>query len=236
MTERTPLVLLPGLICDKALWRHQVETLGDIAEPIVADLTGFDDPVAAVRTLLADLPQRFALAGLSLGGYVAFEFMRQAPERVSRLALLDTTAREDTPEKKKDRQGFSEQAAKADFDIRAVTQHMMSLFIHEDHKQDQALVDDILAMAERFGGPAFSRNQLLMMKRPDSRKDLAAITCPTLVLCGRQDALTPLDQHVEMAEALPHSGLVIVEDCGHLSTMEQPHAVSAAMRYWLTAK
>lgn len=236
MTERTPLVLLPGLICDKAQWRHQVETLGDIAEPIVADLTRFDDPKVAVRTLLGELPERFALAGLSLGGYLAFEFMRQAPERISRLALLDTTAQEDSPEKKEQRQGFADQAFKADFDIKAVTQHMMSLFIHENRLTDKVLVDDILAMSERFGREAFARNQLLMMKRPDSRPDLAAITCPTLVLCGRQDALTPLDQNAEIAAAIPSATLVVIEDSGHLSTMEQPHAVSAVFRYWLGTK
>lgn len=236
MTERTPLVLLPGLLCDRAQWRHQIDTLGDIAEPILADLTGFDDPAVAVRTLLADLPPKFALAGLSLGGYVAFEFMRQAPERVTRLALLDTTAREDAPEKKQGRQESADKARKADFDTRAASQFMLPLFVHENRLKDEALIGEILDMGERFGREAFARNMILMMRRPDSRADLGAITCPTLVLCGRQDKLTPLEQHTEMAEAIPHSAMVIVEDCGHLSTMERPYAVSAAMRYWLTAK
>ena len=236
MTERTPLVLLPGLLCDKALWQHQTETLTDIADPIVADLTGFDDQAEAVRTILADLPEKFALAGLSLGGYVAFEFMRQAPERITHLALLDTTARDDSPEKKQGRQGFADQALQPDFDVRAAAQHMLSLFIHEDRMNDEVLVADILAMSERFGREAFARNQLMMMKRPDSRPELASITCPTLVLCGRQDSLIPLENSVEMADMIPHAALVVVEDSGHLSSMEQPHAVSAAFRYWLTAK
>ena len=233
MTERTPLVLLPGFLCDAALWRHQAETLTDVAEPIVADLTGFGDPVVAARTLLADLPPKFALAGLSMGGYVAFEILRQAPERVSRLALLDTTARDDSPEKKSERQGFAEKALEPGFDIKAVTEHMLPIFIHERRLEDEVLTADIFAMAERFGADAFARNQLLMMKRPDSRPGLGAITCPTLVLCGRQDKLTPLELHVELVQAIPNAALVVVEDSGHLSTMEQPHAVSAVLRHWL---
>jgi pimeloyl-ACP methyl ester carboxylesterase len=162
--------------------------------------------------------------------------MRQAPERVTRLALLDTSAREDTPEKKQGRQGFADQASRPDFDTRAAAQHLLSLFITEARMTDQPLVDDILAMSERFGREAFARNQLMMMNRPDSVAELPAITCPTLVLCGRQDTLIPLEHSVEIAEAIPHAAMVIVEDCGHLSTMEQPHAVSAAFRYWLTMK
>ena len=236
MTERTPLVLLPGLLCDHAQWRHQMDTLGDIAEPILADLTGFDDPAVAVTTLLADLPDRFALAGLSLGGYLAFEFMRQARDRIVRLALLDTTAREDTPEKKLSRQESADKALKDDFNTRGAAKFMLPMFVHEDRMNDEVLIEEILDMGERFGSEAFSRNMILMMRRPDSRADLPAITCPTLVLCGRQDKLTPLELSIEMAEAIPHAAMVIVEDCGHLSTMEQPHAVSAAMRYWLTVK
>ena len=233
MTERTPLVLLPGFLCDAALWRHQAETLTDVVKPIVTDLTGFNDPVAAARTLLADLPPKFALAGLSMGGYVAFEMMRQAPERISRLALLDTTARDDSPEKKSERQGFAEKALEPGFDIRGVTEHMLPIFIHERRLEDESLTKDIFAMAERFGAEAFARNQLLMLKRPDSRPDLSSITCPTLVLCGRQDKLTPMELNAEIAQGIPNAALVVVEDSGHLSTMEQPHAVSAVFRHWL---
>lgn len=233
MIERTPLVLLPGLICDAALWRHQLDTLGDVAEPIVADLTGFDDVATAARALLKDLPPRFALAGLSMGGYVAFEIMRQAPGRVRRLALLDTSARADAPEQRERRKGFVEQAAKADFDMKAVTRLMLPLFVHADRQTDDRLVEAISAMAVRFGREAFGRNQALMMTRPDSRDNLAAIACPTLVLCGRQDALTPLALHEEMAAAIPHASLVVVEECGHLSPMERPHTISAVLRYWL---
>lgn len=236
MIERAPLVLLPGLICDAALWRHQLDTLGDVAEPIVvADLTRFDDIATAASTLLDELPESFSLAGLSMGGYVAFEIMRQAPGRVRRLALLDTTARADTPEQRERRQGSIEKAAQADFDMKAVTQMMLPLFIHADRQQDDPLLEAIFAMTARVGREAFGRNQALMMNRPDSLGDLAAITCPTLVLCGRQDALTPLPLHDEMAAAIPRASQVVVEESGHLSTMERPHAVSAVMRYWLNS-
>ncbi len=236
MTDRPTLVLLPGLICDAALWRHQLDTLTDIAEVTMPDLTRFDDVRVAARTLLSELPPSFALAGLSMGGYVAFEIMRQAPGRVSRLALLDTSARADTPEGQARRRGSIEAAAKPDFDLAAVTQHMLPMFLTEAGRENRALVEAVTAMAVRYGREAFGRSQALMLSRPDSRPDLPQIGCPTLVLCGRQDVFTTPELHLEIARGIPNSVLVYVEDAGHLSPMEQPHAVSAAMRYWLNAR
>jgi pimeloyl-ACP methyl ester carboxylesterase len=231
MPSKTPLLLLPGLLCDAALWRHQTETLADLAEIIVADLTQADQTGLAAQAVLASAPEEFALAGLSMGGYIALEIMRQAPDRVVRLALLDTSARADTQEKIKFRQELIDLARTGQF--KGVTPRLLPKLIHPERMADRALVESILAMAERVGRDAFLRQQRLLMNRPDSRHDLALIHCPTVVICGRQDGLTPLADSEEMAEKIPRAKLVVIEDCGHLSTMERPRAVSAVLRYWL---
>ena len=227
----TPLVLLPGLLCDAALWRHQTATLGDAAAFTMGDFTHDDSIEAMARSVLIEAPETFALAGLSMGGYVALEIMRQAPERVTRLALLDTSARPDTPEQTERRGGLIELARMGQF--KGVTPRLLPMLIHPDRLGDAELTGTVMAMAERTGKDAFLRQQSAILKRVDSRPHLAAMRCPALVLCGRQDTLTPLEAHQEMADAIPRASLVVVEDCGHLATLEQPHAVSAALRYWL---
>ena len=234
MPARHPLVLLPGLLCDGDLWRHQVATLADVAETVVADLTGHDDLSAMARHVLGQAPETFALAGLSMGGYLAQEIMRQAPDRVERLALLDTSARADAPESVRQQQDLMALAERGAF--KGVTPRLLPDLIHRDRLGDRVLTEAVLAMAERVGREAFLRQQAAIMHRPDSRRDLGAIHCPTLVLCGRQDVLTPLAVHEEMAEKVPRATLVVIEDCGHLAPLEQPHAVSAVMRYWLGSR
>jgi pimeloyl-ACP methyl ester carboxylesterase len=231
MSSKTPLVLLPGLLCDAALWRHQIETLADVADIVVPDLTIEDQVGSAVRRVLASTPEEFALAGLSMGGYIALEIMRQAPDRVTRLALLDTSARPDTQEKVRFRQELIDLARIGQF--KGVTPRLLPKLIHPERMADRELVESIMEMAERIGRDAFLRQQRLIMNRPDSRHDLALIHCPTVVVCGRQDGLTPLADSEEMAEKIPRGKLVVIEDCGHLSTMERPRAVSAVLRYWL---
>jgi len=231
MSDKQPLLLLPGLLCDDALWRHQIETLDDLADMTVADLTQDDTIAGMAERVLTAAPQRFALAGLSMGGYLAQEIMRQAPERVSKLALLDTSFYADTPEQLKRRRGLIELSQKGAF--KGVTSRLLPLLIHESRLDDETLTETVFAMAESVGKDAYPRQQHAIMTRPDGRGDLANISCPTLVLCGRQDALTPLSVHEEMVAAIPKATLVVVEDCGHLAPLERPHAVSAVMRYWL---
>lgn len=226
-----PLVLIPGLLCDAALWAHQCEFLADVAEIAVADVTGDDSVGGMAARILEAAPDQFALAGLSMGGYVALEIMRRGPERVRRLALLDTSARADTPEQLARRRGLIELAAKGRF--KGVTPRLLPLLIHPDRQADEMLAGAVMKMAERVGQDAFLRQQKAIMGRPDSRADLGAFDLPTLVLCGRQDALTPVERHEEMAAAIPGARLCIVEESGHLSPMEQPHAVTALMRDWL---
>ena len=231
MTVKVPLVLLPGLLCDAALWAHQKKHLADVAEIGVADLTGADSLASMAASVLDRAPARFALAGLSMGGYLAFEIMRRAPERVIRLALLDTSARPETPEQTQRRRGLIELAEKGKF--KGIAPRLMPLFLHPDRLSDVALTEGIAAMAERVGRDAFVRQQKAIMGRPDSRPGLAAISCPTLVVVGRQDVLTPPDAGAEIAAAIPGARMVVIEDCGHMSTMERPQAVTALMRDWL---
>jgi len=233
MINKTPLVLVPGLLCDAALWRGQTDELHDIAEPWVADATRDDSITAMARRILGEAPPRFALAGLSMGGYVAQEIMRQAPERVLRLALLDTGSRADTPEAIQRRKGLIELAEMGDF--RGVTPRLLPTFLHPSRLTDTALTEAVSAMTARVGKDAFIRQQRAIMGRIDGRPSLAAITCETLVLCGRQDQLTPLPLHEEIASLIKGAQLEIVEECGHLSTMERPWEVSVLLRQWLTA-
>jgi len=226
-----PLVLVPGLLCDDWLWRHQVEALQGIADIHIADTLKDDDIEAMADRLLAAAPERFALAGLSMGGYVALAVMRKAPERVAKLALIDTSARSDTPEQRSRRRGLIELADKGQF--KGVTPRLLPLMLHPHNLDDTLMTNGVMAMAERVGKDTFLRQQKAILGRPDSRCAITRIEQPTLVLCGRDDVLTPPDVHEEMANLIPHADLVMLSECGHLSPLEQPEAVNEAMRDWL---
>jgi pimeloyl-ACP methyl ester carboxylesterase len=231
LSSKPTLILAPGLLCDAALWRHQSEHLSDIAEVMVADFTTGDTMADFAASVLAMTSGTFALAGLSMGGYVVQEVMRQAPERVERLALLDTGARADTEEQSSRRRGLIELSQKGEF--KGVTKTLLPLFIPESRLDDEDLVEEVMAMTRRIGRDAFIRQQTAIMGRSDGRGDLAKIKIPTLVVCGRLDTLTPLELSEEIATGIPGAALVVVENSGHLSTMEQPEAVTALLRYWL---
>lgn len=227
------LVLLPGLLCNRRLWETQIDALRGAAHISVADLTHDETVAAMARRVVADAPDEFALAALSMGGYVAFEILRQAPERVQRLALLDTSARPDRPEQSARRRGLMELAQKGRF--KGVTPQLLPILIHPDRRSDKALVRTVMDMAEEIGMEAFLRQQRAIMGRPDSRPLLPTIACPTLVLCGADDQLTPVELHEEIAAGILGARLIVVPECGHLSTLERPDAVNAALRDWLNA-
>jgi len=230
-----PLLLLPGLLCDEALWAHQALHLARDGEIHIADLAQDESLGAMAARVLAAAPPVFDLAGLSMGGYLAFEVLRRAPERVRRLCLLDTSARPDTEEQTARRRGLIDLAGRGQF--KGVTPRLLPLLLHPDRLPNAPLADApltgaVMAMAERVGAEAFLRQQRAIMARPDSRPLLASITHPTLVVCGREDALTPLEKSEEMAAAIPGARLAVIEECGHLATMERPQAVTALMRLW----
>jgi pimeloyl-ACP methyl ester carboxylesterase len=231
MSRRPALLLLPGLLCDAALWEHQATHLAEIADVAVADLSGAESIDELAEAVLDDAPDRFALAGLSMGGYVALAILRRAPERVDRLALLNTSARADTREQSRRRRGLIALARRGRF--KGVTPRLLPTLVHPDRLEDAPLVEAVTAMAERVGTDAFVRQERAILARPDSRHRLAEIDCPTLVVVGRQDELTPPELGEEMAGLLPRARLAVVEDCGHLSTMERPQAVTALLRDWL---
>jgi pimeloyl-ACP methyl ester carboxylesterase len=231
-----PLVLLPGLLCDRRLFAPQLPALEAAGRRrvLVPDLTREDTVQGLAARVLAEAPPGpFALCGLSMGGYVALEVVRQAPGRVARLALLDTRARVDAPEAAARRGGLMELAEKGEF--RGVTPRLLPLLVHRDRLADGPLVGVVQAMAAAVGRDAFLRQQRAIMGRPDFLPLLPAIRAPTLVLCGREDALTPLELHLEMAAAIPDATLVAVPNCGHLAPLERPGAVAAQLLAWLGA-
>lgn len=232
LTTQCPhLVLLPGLVTDSRLWQHQAAALADIAHVSVGDLTkGHTIAEMAADVLASAPPGQFALAGLSMGGYVALEIMRQAPERILALALLDTSARPDTPTALENR---SEAIELAEKNYQAVIEGLVPKLLHETHLQDHALVSLITDMAMSLGNKIFIRQQRAIAARIDSLPSLSAIKCPTLILCGREDAITPIGLHQEMVTEIEGSGLCIVDDCGHLSALEQPSRVNDALVQWL---
>ena len=232
MAEKQRLLLLPGLLCDAALWQFQTEALLDVAEVTVADLTRSNSIVAMAQDALAAAPERFALAGLSMGGYVALEIMRQAPERVTHLALLDTSARPDTPELIARRKALIDLASRGKF--KGVTPRLLPMLMHKDH-QFPPLSTIVIDMAARIGQPAFIRQETAIMDRVDSRPFLKDIKVPTLVLVGEDDALTPVHLHEELADGIAGAEFQIIARSGHLTPLEQPDMVNRAMFDWLTS-
>jgi pimeloyl-ACP methyl ester carboxylesterase len=231
MSAKAPLFLLPGLLCDDALWQHQSAHLQDLAEISVADFTTQTSLDAMARSVLDAAPARFSLAGLSMGGYVALEIMRLAGGRVERLALLDTAARDHDPGRNEQRRAMMAQAGRGRF--KGITRRYLEAFVQPGRLEDEALTTAVMDMAKRVGVDAYLRQQQAIIERQDADDMLAAIACPTLVICGRQDGLTPLAASREIADGIAGARLVVIENCGHLTTMERPQAVTALLSYWL---
>ncbi len=233
VSEPLPTLLIPGLAGTARLYAPQLPALWPFGPLMLADHRRDDRIAAIARRILAQAPPRFALLGLSMGGYVAFEILRQAPGRVLKLALLDTTARPDSPEQSLRRREQIELAQAGRY--AEVTELAFPGLVHPDRSADAALRAVVRRMAAETGPEAFIRQQTAIMQRPDSRADLPSIACPTVVLVGEADQLTPPDRAQEMAAAIPGARLVVVPASGHLSTLEQPEAVSAALVQWLAA-
>jgi pimeloyl-ACP methyl ester carboxylesterase len=232
MTSALPLVLVPGLLCSARLYTAQVTALWPHGQVTIADHRRDDDMAAIAARILADAPPRFALAGLSMGGYIAFAMMRRAPERIARLALLDTSARPDTPEQKAGRDKFIAMAEAGQ--LNDIVETLTPRFLHPDHINNETFKDVIRTMAQETGAEAFVRQTKAIKSREDSRSLLAEIGCPTLVLVGDGDVLTPPELSKEIAAGVRGAELVVVPNCGHLSTIEKPDAVNKVLTEWLT--
>lgn len=231
LSDALPVVLIPGLNCSARLYAEQMPALWQFGPVAVADHRRGDSMARMARHILAAAPPRFALAGLSMGGYIAFEIMRQAPQRVAKLALLDTGARADTPERTEQRRPLVQMAA--DGRYADILDSQFPLLVHRSRHGDEKLKAQMRAMHQETGAAAYLRQQRAIIGRPDSRPGLAAITCPTLVLVGDADEATPPELAREIAAAIPGSRLVVVAECGHMSTLERPQAVTEALVEWL---
>jgi pimeloyl-ACP methyl ester carboxylesterase len=228
-----PVVLVPGLTCTPRLYAPQLPALWPFGPVMVADHRRHTDMAAIAARILMDAPPRFALAGLSMGGYIAFAMLRLAPERVDKLALLDTNARADTPEQtagRKTQIALAQAGRYGEIPEQAIPRYLL-----KRNQNDPLLSGIVRQMIAETGAEAFVRQQTAIMTRPDSRPMLSSIRCPTLVLVGDTDIATPPAVNKEMADAIPGAQYVVVPDCAHLSTLEQPEAVNVALTEWLSA-
>ena len=227
------LVLVPGHLCNDVLWEHQVDGLRDIANPMIADVTVDDSLSDMAARLLRHAPPRFSLAGLSMGGMVCMEVMRQAPERVERLALLDTNPGADNAERAAQRRKMVERFDAGEVD--ALVQEFLELVVPPSRLGEEELIRPMRAMMKAVAEKAFPKQVKALIERQDSRADLPGYHLPVRLICGREDKLTPLAFHEEMAELIPGADLTVIENCAHMSTMERPDEVNTALREWLGA-
>jgi pimeloyl-ACP methyl ester carboxylesterase len=232
------LILIPGLICDDTLWEHQAHELRNLAEISIADHGSLDSFAAMADAILKTAPPHFAMAGHSMGGRVAFQIFKRAADRISGIALMDTAPTPRAPGVEGQREAeqrfrLLDKAHKEG--MRAMGTEWLKPMVHPDRLSDAELMNAILDMIERKTPDIFAAQINALLHRPDSRSILPEIRCPTLVLCGRQDAWSGLAYHEEMASMIPSSSLAVIENCGHMSPMERPAEVTAAMRGWLEA-
>jgi pimeloyl-ACP methyl ester carboxylesterase len=234
MTEShsLPIVLIPGLLASPRLYAEQIPALWRIGPVTIAEHARDDSMGAIAGRILASAPPRFALAGLSMGGYVCFEILRQAPQRVARLVLLDTSARADTPEQSEQRRSQIEGARSGR--LSEIADMLFPRLVHARRWGDESLRRIWRAMVQEVGAEGFVHQQTAIIGRPDSRSGLTAVRCPTLVIVGDGDVATPLERAEEIANGIRDARLAIIRDSGHLSTLEQPAAVTKAMVEFLT--
>jgi pimeloyl-ACP methyl ester carboxylesterase len=232
LPDPLPIVLIPGLTCSARLYAEQIPALWRFGPVTVADHRRDDSMAGIARRILAAAPPRFALAGLSMGGYIAFEIMRQAPARVAKLALLDTGARAETPEQTERRKVVIALAKSGRY--AEVPEIAFPIYVHRNRHNDAGLKEIVRMMSAETGVDAFLLQQQAIIGRPDSRPGLGAIKCPTLVLVGDGDEATPPELAREIASAIGDARLVVIGDCGHLSTLDQPEQVTAALVDWMS--
>jgi pimeloyl-ACP methyl ester carboxylesterase len=231
MSDRPTFVMLPGLLCDKTVFAHQAEHLADLADIQIPSMFGYDTLLDMARGILEEAPPTFALLGFSMGGRVALQIMRLAPERVSHLVLMDTGAHPGKPSETKDRERLIETAHARG--MRLVADAWLPGMLYPDHQTKPAIRGPLTDMVCRATPAAYERQLRALMSRPDARPILPTIACPTLVICGRQDLWSTLAQHEEIAAAIPGAELAVIEDSGHFASFEQPEAFTRRLRAWL---
>lgn len=231
------LMLLPGLMCDRTVWAHQTQALSEAWECVVVDYEDDDNLVTMARRVLDQAPESFAMAGHSMGGRVALEVMRLAPEKVQRLALLDTGYAKlaDGEAGEQEVAGRMARVKTAhEQGVAAMARDWVTGMVHPGRLNDTALINAIVTMFERKTPAIFEAQIKALIERPDATPVLANIECPTTFIVGRQDAWSTPELHEVMADKVRHSRLEIIEDAGHMSTLEQPRSVTEAFWQWLS--
>jgi pimeloyl-ACP methyl ester carboxylesterase len=231
-------MFLPGLLCDRAVWEPQIAALSQRYDCLVADYGNADSLTAMARSALESAPPRFSLVGHSMGGRVALELMRNAAQRIARLALLDT-GYQPRPEGEAGEAEARKRYRLLDMarsqGMRAMGREWVQGMVHPERLQDRGLMDPIMAMIERKTPGIFAAQVSALLTRPSAEAVLRAIHCQTLILCGRQDSWSPLARHEEMARMITGARLAVIEDSGHMITLERPDAVTAELERWLAA-
>jgi len=231
------LILIPGLACDADVWAPQAAALSDLATISVADHGARDSLGAMAEAIIAAAPARFAIAGHSMGGRVALEVVRRAPERLTGVALLDTGCKplaegEAGRRERSEREALVELARREG--MRALARRWLRLpMVHPERLEDCALTERIVDMFARKTPEVFAAQVRALLERPDATPLLQRISCPTLVLCGADDAWSTVAAHREMAALIPGSTLSSIARCGHMATLERPQEVNAVLKAWL---
>lgn len=225
-SQKTPLVLIPGLLSNEKVWKHQMQNLDDLAAVKVISSTHEDTPDEMVESILSQAPPEFALAGHSMGGWLSLEIMRRVPERVLKLCLLNTSARIDSPEKLEKRQKMIEAVKRGDFSI--VTKQIADVLVYRN-----SVKQDVLEMFYEIGETSFIDQEKAMILRKDCVQLLSKIRIPTSVIHAEKDLIFSLEVHEELARLIPQAKLHIIPDCGHMSPMESPETVTTILRQWL---
>ncbi len=235
-TDNLPTVFLPGLLCDETVWQAQIAAFAGRSDCRVAEYGMLDSLPAMAESVLEDAPDEFLVVGHSMGGRVALEMLRRAADRIKGLALLDTGYQARPPGEAGEREAAARLALIAlarRSGMRAMGAQWLAGMVHPDRLADAALMQAMLAMIERKSSGIFEAQVRALLARPEAGPLLAGISCPTLLLCGREDAWSPPARHEEMSRLIPGAELVLVDDCGHMSTMERPEEVTAALVAWL---
>jgi pimeloyl-ACP methyl ester carboxylesterase len=230
------LLLVPGLLCDDALWAAQIEALADIADVRVANNGEVDSLGALAESIIARAPARFAIAGHSMGGRVALEVARRVPERLIGFAILDTGYEAVAPGEAGEREAAGRRSMLAlarRSGMRAMARTWLQGMVYAPRLTDAELIEPIVDMFDRRTPDLYALQIQALLSRPDAKSVFARIHCPSLVLCGREDAWAPPSRHEVMAKMLRHSTFGIIPNCGHMSPLERPRAVSEAFRSWI---
>lgn len=223
--------MIPGTLCDVSLFDNQIRGISDLVNCKAVDCSRSDNLAEIATLILSETKGDFALLGFSYGGIIAFEILRQAPQRITKLILLNTNYKAPSETTIESQRKYLKMVETGDF-RKITTDFTKESMLHPDHAKNLEIRDKVLKMALSVGETGFKNQVKSQLNRPDSSRDLQKINCPTLIITGREDRICPPFLHQEMAQLIPDSELVIIEECGHLSTLEQPEVLNDTIRKW----